>query len=54
MEAAYIPGKFTNHSLRRTAATRLFSAGIEEKIVKEITGHSSDCVRLYQETPHVK
>ena len=47
---AKFKGKFTNHSLRRTAATRMFHAKIEEKIVKEITGHSSDCVRMYMKT----
>ena len=51
MEKASIPGYFTNHSLRRTAATRLFMAQVEEKIIKEITGHVSDCVRQYQKTP---
>ena len=51
MEKANIPGYFTNHSLRRTAATRLFMAQVEEKIIKEITGHVSDCVRQYQKTP---
>ena len=51
MESAKIPGYFTNHSLRRTAATRLFMAQVEEKIIKEITGHVSDCVRQYQKTP---
>ena len=51
MENAKISGYFTNHSLRRTAATRLFMAQVEEKIIKEITGHVSDCVRQYQNTP---
>ena len=35
---------FTNHSLRRTAATRLFQAGKNTKIIKEVTGHISDAV----------
>ena len=50
MENAKISGRYTNHSLRRTAATRLLQAKVEEKIVKEITGHKSDCVRMYQRT----
>ena len=50
MENAKISGRYTNHSLRRTAATRLLQAKVEEKIVKEITGHKSDCVRMYQHT----
>ena len=55
MEKAHIKGRWTNHSLRRTAASRLMAAKVEEKIVKEITGHKSDCVRMYQVTPdHLK
>ncbi len=43
-------GCFTNHSLRVSAATRMFSSGIEEQIVKERTGHRSDAVRAYKHT----
>ena len=43
-------GYFTNHSLRRTCATRLFQAGENVKIVKEFTGHISDAVHKYQQT----
>ena len=50
MQDACIPGNYTNHSLRRTAATRLLQAKVEEKIVKEITRHKSDCVQMYQRT----
>ena len=32
---------FTNHSLRATAASCLFGAGVPEKIVAEFTGHNS-------------
>ena len=39
---------FTNHSLRRTCATRLFQAGQDMKLVQEITGHISDAVYKYQ------
>ena len=45
-----VEGYFTNHSLHRTGGTRLFQAGIERKIVKEITGHSSDAIDSYQIT----
>ena len=45
-----LDGFFTNHSLRRTCATRLFQAGQSVKIVKEITGHVSDAVHKYQTT----
>ena len=47
---AGLNGFFTNHSLRRTCATRLFQAGQDVKLVKEITGHVSDAVTKYQTT----
>ena len=50
MKAAKIEGFFTNHSLRRTGSTRLFRAGIDRKLVKEVTGHRSDAVDTYQIT----
>ena len=40
MEAG-IGGTFTNHSLRATAATDLFQAGVPEKVIQEFTGHRS-------------
>ena len=45
-----IDGYFTNHSLRWSGCTRLFQAGIERKIVKEISGHRSDVIDRYQLT----
>ncbi len=50
MTRAGIPGHFTNHSFRVTAATRMFNAGVEEQVVKERTGHKSDAVRAYKRT----
>ena len=50
MKEAEIEGYFTNHSARRTGGTRLFQAGVERKLVKEATGHSSDAVDKYQIT----
>ncbi len=48
---AGIPGFRTNHSLRATAATRLYNAGVEEQQVMEITGHrSTEGVRNYKRT----
>lgn len=41
-------GYFTNHSLRATAATRLFAANVDEQLIKLKTGHSSDAVRSYK------
>ncbi len=50
MMRAGIPGRFTNHSLHVTAATRMFNAGIEEQVVKECTGHKSNAVYAYKHT----
>ena len=41
-------GKFTNHSLRATSASRMYNKNIPEQVIKEVTGHRSDCVRLYK------
>ena len=49
-----LDGFFTNHSLRRTGTTRLFNAGVDRKIVKEYTGHTSDAVDAYQITSHTQ
>ncbi len=43
-------GKFTNHSLRVSAATRMFNDGVEEQVVKEKTGHHSNAMRAYKRT----
>ena len=50
MKEADIQGYFTNHSARRTGGTRLFQAGVDRKLVKEATGHTSDAVDKYQIT----
>ena len=47
MKKGDIEGYFTNHSLRRTGSTRLFRAGVDRKLVKEVTGHKSDAVDVY-------
>ena len=47
---AGLEGKFTNHSLRATCATRMFDNHVPEQIIKETTGHTSDCVRTYKRT----
>ena len=46
--AAGIEGKFTNHSLRTTNATRLFEAKVDEQLIMQRTGHSSNAVRAYK------
>ena len=52
MEKGQFEGFFMNHSLRRTGGTRLFRAGVDRKLVKEVTGHRSDAVDAYQITGH--
>ena len=43
--------KYTNHSLRATAASRLFEKGVPEKIIAERTGHRSLAgLRVYERT----
>ena len=36
-----VQGHFTNYSLRASAATRLFEAGVDEQLIIMRTGHSS-------------
>ena len=43
-------GQFTNHSLRATSASRMYHSGIPEQVIKEVTGHRSDCVRICKRT----
>ncbi len=50
LKSAGIDGRFTNHSLRVTAATRMYSQGIDEQVIKEHTGYRSDAVRAYKRT----
>ena len=48
---AGLPVKYTNHSLRATSTTRMFTYGIPEKIVAEVTGHKSiKALRQYEQT----
>jgi len=43
--------KYTNHSLRATSATRMFTGGVPEKLVAEKTGHRSlQALRSYEKT----
>ena len=50
-ELAGLSTKYTNHSLRATSASRMFSSGVPEKIVAEMTGHKSlTALRQYERT----
>ena len=53
---AGLPGFYTNHSLRSTAATRMYRCNIDEQLIMEITGHRSLSVRSSkgQVIPNVK
>ena len=49
MKAAGYEGQYTNHFLRVSTATRLFSAGIDEQLIMSRTSHSSvSGVRIYK------
>ena len=47
---AGLEGNFTNHSLRATCASKMYDRNIPEQMIKEVTGHKSECVRLYKRT----
>ena len=49
MRSASIPGYFTNHFLRVTAATRLYDAEVDEATIMDRTGHRSvEGIRTYK------
>ncbi|XP_071093222.1 uncharacterized protein [Haliotis cracherodii] len=50
---ADLEGTKTNHSLRATAATRLYQANVDERMICEITGHKSEAMRSYKRTSDV-
>lgn len=41
MKSANYTGYYTNHSLRASAATHLFTSGVDEQAIMSVTGHSS-------------
>ncbi|CAC5388535.1 unnamed protein product [Mytilus coruscus] len=43
-QEAGIGGFRTNHSLRASAATRMYDAGVDEQLICEVTGHRSNAV----------
>ena len=40
--------KKTNHSLRATGATALYNAGVPDKLIRDVTGHRSNALHLYE------
>ena len=54
-EEGGIDGHFMNHSLQAACASRMYDANIPEQIIKEVTGHHSECVRVNKRTgEHLK
>ena len=49
-KSAKLPGYYTNHSLRSTAAMKMYRGKIDEQLIMEITGHRSLSVRSYKRT----
>ena len=49
-ERGGLPGYYTNHSLRATAATRLYHCNLDEQVIQEVTGHRSLAVHSYKRT----
>ena len=50
LQDSKLDGYFTGHSLRHSGITRLFQAGVDRKIIKEMSGHKSDAVDCYAVT----
>ena len=48
MKSSTFKGKYTNHSLRASAATRLFQKGFDEQLVMSVIGHCSNAVSEYK------
>ena len=45
---AGIEEKKTNHSLRATGASAMFTANVPEKMIREVTGHRSKALMAYE------
>ncbi|CAC5384606.1 unnamed protein product [Mytilus coruscus] len=45
---AGLKGNFTNHSGKRSCATSLYKAGLDEQSIMDRTGHRSTAVRAYK------
>ena len=47
--------RYTNHSLRATAVTRMYAKGVPEKLIAETSGHKSlKALRAYEQTSSVQ
>lgn len=47
-QKASLTGNYTNHSGKRTCATALYNAGLDEQTIMDRTGHRSTAVRTYK------
>ncbi len=47
---AGLSGKRTNHALKATAVTRMYEQGVDEQLIQERLGNSSEAVRSYKHT----
>ena len=45
---AGLEGNYSNHSGKRTCATSLYNAGLDEQSIMDRTGHRSNAVRAYK------
>ena len=36
--------------LHATSASRMYASNVPEQVIKEVTGHHSECVRVYKKT----
>lgn len=50
MSEAGIEGRYTNHSLRATIATRMYEKGTDKQLILEVLGHKSDAIRKNKHT----
>ena len=50
-ELAGLSNRYTNHGLRATACTRMFNAGVPQKVIAEFSGHkSAKALQKYEHT----
>jgi len=48
MKKSGVRGHFIYHSLRATAVSRLFQEGVDEKLIRGVTGHRSEALNIYK------
>lgn len=48
--AGFEGGSFSNQSLRATSCTRMFDKNQDKQVIKQVSGHMSNAVRIYKTT----